>query len=130
MNIVKEDILEPKGEIKEYCIVQEKKVFKASLLMHKGHKVWELDLVNQMVYEAELGEPKAVISKATGLIEKHRDLEQKENHIYCSALNFENAHKHFRKMLGVKPPKKKLPLYKVLPPEEDDGTGVEKIILE
>lgn len=96
------------GGVKEYCIVEEKQKMHGSIRLHKGHKIFELDLVKQVVFEAELGPAEAHINKDNlGIIERRRKLQYKENHLYCSALNFENATKKFRKALGVKKPKEK-----------------------
>jgi hypothetical protein len=95
------------GEISELVVVQEKKIFKGNFELHPGMKMWELDLINSMIYETELGKSKAVIGEDK-LIRKHRELEIKEDHIYCAAINMENAMRKFHKMLGTKPPAKKL----------------------
>lgn len=95
------------GELSQQIVVQEKKVFKGNFELHPGMKIWELDLVNSMIYETKLGQSKVVIGEDK-LMRKHRDLEIKEDHIYCSAINMENAIRKFHKMLGTKPPAKKL----------------------
>lgn len=104
---MKDDNIIDKSGMEEQVIVQQKTIQKGSFQLSPGQKVYELDLANSMIYEAELGEKKALVGKDL-LIRGSRDLEVKENHIYCAAINMKNAIKKFHKMLGTVPKKKEV----------------------
>lgn len=61
---------------------------------HKGHTVYEFDLSEQVMRVATIDE---VTSDFKGGV--HKKVRMKQNHIYCSALNFHNADKRFAKMI-------------------------------
>lgn len=74
---------------------QEKKLqFIGSLKPHKGQKCWELDLATGIIRPAEI---KSITAELTGAV--HRQIIIKPKHLYCVALNLENADRKFVKML-------------------------------
>lgn len=73
----------------------------AQMSPHPGHKVWEFDLqtgqINEPKYdriEAKL-EPVAMPGKISMRAQTHKKVIQRDNCLYCSALNKKNAIKKF-----------------------------------
>ena len=69
-----------------------------SLIPHKGHTCWELDLKTGDVIPAVFDTTAVAYESPSGITKK---LIIKENCIYTTALNKKNAFKHFKKMLFV-----------------------------
>lgn len=75
--------------------------FFGSKILQSGHKVWELDLLTGIIWEAEYTE-EAVDFKdaAKGMISTHKNIVMKKDCYYCSALNLKNAQKKFIKAVN------------------------------
>lgn len=91
-----------KPEIKaEQQIKKEKLIHRFKI--HPGHRVWQIDLTTKIITEATDYEEYVEVKK-NGRSVKRKKLVVKENHLYCSALNADNADKHFIKMIyGITP---------------------------
>lgn len=82
----------------EIKIVNQKDVRKevkhlGKIKMHKGQKLFDLDMKTGMIKEAELQE----VLNIKG--EKKRKLIAKPEHLYAPAINLENAERKFLKMI-------------------------------
>lgn len=111
---------ELEGDKRDKLIVSEERLIKKTVVLKtelkpkRGHSVFELNLTTAIIDYAEFKEEKTVIlpnvniftGKEIGVTHKAvKDIIEKENCIYCTALNFLNADRRFHKMLN-KPYKK------------------------
>jgi hypothetical protein len=113
-------VKELEGDKRDKLIVSEERLIKKTVVLKtelkpkRGHSVFELNLTTAIIDYAEFKEEKTVIlpnvniftGKEIGVTHKAvKDIIEKENCIYCTALNFLNADRRFHKMLN-KPYKK------------------------
>lgn len=87
-------------EIKNVVPIIKEKKFIGSLKAIKGQKTYQLDLSTMIITEAEFINDFVVVTENGGV--RKRQIRVKDNCIYCVALNFKNADRHFHKMLGKK----------------------------
>lgn len=82
------------GEIKKNLALH------TSVKIHRGQKVWELDLDTRKISEAEITEVAYGLSKdAAGQNMIHKKVIHKPNHLYTVAINKKNAERKFIDML-------------------------------
>lgn len=104
-------------ETEMYAVAPVKKDFQIlkKLKPKPGQRVFELNLKEAIIREAELDEEYVFVDQNRNLItgdatgvstRKVKKLVVKEGCIYCVAINAENADKQFHKMLGKKYKKK------------------------
>lgn len=74
----------------------EKSVKVQSLVPKPGHRVWELDLGEKVIREAEI----VRVDAKPGVMGVKR-VNMRPGCIYCTALNAKNADKRFMKMLAM-----------------------------
>lgn len=112
------ELMDFRAEIKETESAKPAKTEKviATLRPKPGQKVWELNLKTRLIVKAEYKDEKVKIIQAVNMVTRRpqgmvsrvvRDVDRKENCLYCCAINAENADKQFFKMLGIPYPKKK-----------------------
>lgn len=87
-----------------------------SLKPKPGQRIWELDLATRLITEAKFRDEKVQVIPQRNIVTNQpqgacaktvRDVDMKEGHLYCAALNHKSADRKFFKMLGLKYPKKK-----------------------
>lgn len=95
-------------KVSEELPIKKAMVLRREFNAHRGHHVFELNISTGIIVEAEFSEEKNVLvpkydlltGKEIGVDSRIvRDVIEKENCIYCTALNFYNADKRFHKML-------------------------------
>jgi hypothetical protein len=102
-------VLPDKTELHAVKPVKKEKQLVGRLVKRPGQIVFQLDMTTREISEAEYEVATVDFNK----VAKHQvgqlnhKLIIKENHLYCVAINRQNADKHFMKMLGLNPIKLK-----------------------
>lgn len=83
------------SEVKATKPIQKQKELLGSLHPHKGHKCFEINTITQEVEEVTY---KDIVYEFNRGVRK--EINVKENHVYITALNRENAIKKYNKLKG------------------------------
>lgn len=89
-------MLDTRTRHEQRAVVKEKQPL-ATFRKHRGHKIWELDMVNREITEVPFND-----LTADGFGNVKKTITVKPYFLYCSALNLKNATKQFVKIIEEK----------------------------